>query len=89
MPCEKGLLHLDNQVNKETFRLIIIPGVKTISLTALRQVESFFKSGGNVIFTTQLPEKSVEPGQDKEVKDIISRILGINASYATAGKAFL
>ena len=44
--CEKGLLHLDNQVNKETFRLIIIPGVKTISLTALRQVESFFKSGG-------------------------------------------
>ncbi len=85
---KKGLLHLDNQVNKETFRLIIIPGVKTISLTALRQVESFFKSGGNVIFTTQLPEKSVEPGQDKEVKDIISRILGVNASYATAGKAF-
>lgn len=83
---EKGLLHLDNQVNKETFRLLIVPGVKTISLSTLRQIESFFQSGGNVIFTTQLPEKSVEPGRDQEVKDKIARILAAGSS--ASGKAF-
>lgn len=83
---EKGLLHLDNRVNKETFRLLIVPGVKTISLTTLRQIESFFQSGGNVIFTTQLPEKSVEPGRDQEVKDKIARILAVGSS--ASGKAF-
>lgn len=83
---EKGLLHLDNTVNKETFHLIIVPGVKTISLPTLRQIESFHKAGGSVVFTTQLPQKSVEAGQDKTVKDIISRMLATNASEA--GKAF-
>lgn len=82
---EKGLLHLDNAVNKETFRMIVVPGVKTISLSALQQIEAFYKAGGSVVFTTQLPQKSVEPGQDKKVKDIISSMLAPNASEA--GKA--
>ena len=39
-----------------------------------------------MIFTTQLPEKSVEPGRDQEVKDKIARILAVGSS--ASGKAF-
>lgn len=88
--CEikDGLLHLDNKINKETFRLIIVPGMKTISLSNLQKIELFHQSGGSVIFTTRLPEKSVEPGKDKEVKEMVSRMLSENNRRSSCGKAF-
>ena len=88
--CEiqNGLLHLNNHINKETFRLVIVPGMKTISLANLQKIETFYKTGGNVIFTTQLPEKSVEPGKDKEIKKIINRMITGNKSQSSSGKAF-
>lgn len=85
--CEikDGLLLLDNRVNKEAFRMVIIPGMKTISFSNLKKIESFLKAGGNVVFTTQLPRKSVEPGKDKEIQTIVNRIL---SRRPTSGKAF-
>lgn len=85
--CEikDGLLQLDNRVNKEAFRMVIIPGMKTISFSNLKKIESFLEAGGNVVFTTQLPRKSVEPGKDKEIQTIVNRIL---SRRPTSGKAF-
>lgn len=85
--CEikDGLLLLDNRVNKEAFRMVIIPGMKTISFSNLKKIESFLEAGGNVVFTTQLPRKSVEPGKDKEIQTIVNRIL---SRRPTSGKAF-
>lgn len=84
-----GLLHLDNKINKEAFRLIILPGMKTISLANLQKIASFHQAGGSVIFTTQLPEKSVEPGKDGEVKKIINRMLSESSNrQSSSGKVF-
>ena len=83
-----GLLHLDNKINKEAFRLIILPGMKTISLANLQKIASFHQAGGSVIFTTQLPEKSVEPGKDGEVKKIINRMLSESNRQSSSGKVF-
>lgn len=83
-----GLLHLDNKINKEAFRLIILPGMKTISLANLQKIASFHQAGGSVIFTTQLPEKSVEPGKDGEVKKIINRMLSESKRQSSSGKVF-
>lgn len=84
--CEikDGLLHLDNKVNKEAFRMVIIPGMKTISLSNLQKIESFLKAGGNVVFTTQLPQKSVERGKDKEIQKMVDRML---SGKPASGKA--
>lgn len=88
--CEvkDGMLHLDNKINKEVFQLIILPGMKTISLSNLQKIEAFRQAGGSVIFTTQLPQKSVEPGKDKEVKKLVSRMLSESGKRSSSGKAF-
>lgn len=69
------VLCLDNPINKEKFRVLIVPGMKTISLANLRKIEAFHKAGGHVLFTTQLPVLSVEFGKSEQVKEIISRML--------------
>ncbi len=52
------MLHLDNKVNHQHYRVLILPGVKCISPECLRTVERFRRAGGRVIFTTALPETS-------------------------------
>lgn len=54
----KGALHMDNRVNHQHFRVLILPGVKCISEECLRTAEQFRKAGGRVIFTTALPAQS-------------------------------
>lgn len=57
-PAGRGMLHLDNKVNHQHYRVLILPGVKCISPECLRTVERFRRAGGQVIFTTALPETS-------------------------------
>ena len=57
-PVRGGQLHLDNEVNHQHYRVLILPGVKCISPECLRVVERFRKAGGRVIFTTSLPDRS-------------------------------
>lgn len=71
---KKGWLYLDNKVNDEAFRVVIIPAMKTISLKNLKKLEDFCDKGGILIFTTRLPQKSVESGKDDEVKCIMNRL---------------
>lgn len=81
-----GLLHLTNAINHETFQLVIIPGMKTISVSNMRIIEKFYRAGGSVLFTTKLPSKSVEPGKDQEVQRIIKRLFA--KQHKAGGKVF-
>jgi len=78
-----GKLLLSNKVNREEFSVLIIPSCKTISLTNLKKISDFYKKGGNLVFTTQLPTHSAEPGKDKEVVAIINSILSGNEQAGT------
>jgi hypothetical protein len=91
---DKGL-HLQNIINWEDFRVLIIPSCKTISISNLQKINSFYKQGGMIIFTTQLPSKSVEASKDKEVISIVhsifpegDKINGNIQSKKKGGKAF-
>lgn len=84
--AENGNLYLDNPTNKETFRLLIVPGMQTISLASLKKIETFYKSGGYVLFTTVLPSRSVEFRKDKEVRKIVKKMLSV--SLEKGGRAF-
>lgn len=61
-PVRKGMLHLDNEVNRQQYRVLLLPGVKCISPECLRTAERFRRAGGRVIFTTALPECSTQFG---------------------------
>jgi hypothetical protein len=70
-----GELHLQNKTNWENFKLLIVPSCKTISCSNLKKIKDFYKNGGKVIFTTQLPAKSVETGKDKRITLLMQSIL--------------
>jgi hypothetical protein len=69
-------LRLNNTTNREQYRVIIIPGGKVISWSNLRKLQQFCQSGGRVIATTQLPEKSAEFGHDADVRRTIRAMFG-------------
>jgi hypothetical protein len=66
-----GRLTLDNAVNRQVYRTMILPGGDVIGLAALRKLKAFWEAGGVVIATTQLPSRSAEFGQDTEVCSLV------------------
>ena len=60
-------LKLDNKINHEDYKVVILPGHKTIRWSNLKKVKEFYDHGGKVIATGQLPGKSAEFGHDADV----------------------
>ena len=70
----KGKLHLQNIRNFEDYQAIVVPACKTISRSNLQKIHQFYQQGGVVVFTTALPFKSSEKGQDQAISDLIELI---------------
>lgn len=83
-------LHLQNTTNWEDFQVLVIPSCKTISVSNLQKIKSFYDQGGKVIFTTQLPSKSVEAGKDDIILQMIKSILpeGVISKNNNGGMVF-
>ena len=78
-----GMLNMNNPVNHEHFSVILLPGVKVISLSNLRKIEEAWAQGVKVVFTTQCPEQAAdETGGDEEVKAIVARMLASEENKA-------
>jgi len=67
-------LELKNRVNHESYKVLIIPSCYMISLSNMRKVTDFYNSGGMVLFTTRLPNKSSELGKETELDSLIRSI---------------
>ncbi len=87
--CEvKGTtLCLNNAVNHEQYRAVVLPGSKVIAASSLRKIAALYDSGGAVIATTWLPCQSAEPGLDGEVRELIQHMFGIDPTDAAKRKA--
>ena len=78
-----GRLDMNNPVNHEHFAVLVLPGVKVISLSNMRTVEAAWQQGVKVIFTTQCPCQSADgPEGDAEVQAIVARMLAPTANQA-------
>ncbi len=84
-------LRLNNQINREQYRVIILPGSRAIHRSNLDKARRFYDNGGVVIATTRLPEWSAEFGQDAPVRETVVALFGSNsppgASTPTASLA--
>jgi hypothetical protein len=60
-------LKLNNKINHEEYKVVILPGHKTIRWSSLKKIREFYDQGGKVIATGQLPDKSAEFGHDADV----------------------
>jgi hypothetical protein len=67
-------LRLENEINYEDYRVMIIPSVSTIHWNNLQKIKAFYEAGGKVIATTQLPHLSAELGRDADVSKAIAEI---------------
>ncbi|WP_346854546.1 glycosyl hydrolase [uncultured Draconibacterium sp.] len=82
----KSTLNLNNKTNWQSYKVLLIPGGKVISLKTLHKVKKFYDAGGTVVATTMLPSIASElPVNDKEALEnnakaqaIIKDIFGID-----------
>lgn len=77
-------IQLTNKINQENFKIMMIPGSRTIQLSNLQKIKKFYDQGGKVIATTMLPDHAAEVNKGKEdkgeeVRRIIKEIFGADA----------
>lgn len=68
-----------NEVNREQYRAVILPGGAVISVAALKKLKAFWDAGGTVIATSLLPSQSAEFGHDDEVRQLVADMFGDSA----------
>ena len=78
-----GSLHLSNDRNPETYRILILPNMSVINATSAATIREFYDRGGAVIATTRLPDASAEPGRDAEVREAMAAVFGAAAGTAS------
>ena len=72
---KRGTLDLSGTKQYNSFRTLIIPASKTISVSTLNQAAALYEAGGKVIFTSQLPTRSAEAGADDWVVTLMGELL--------------
>ncbi len=69
-----GVLHLQNEINWEEYKILVLPSCKTISVSNLQKIKNFYENGGSIIFTTRLPSIAVETGKNEDIVNLIRSI---------------
>ncbi len=77
-----NVLELDNKMNYEQYRVIVIPSSVMIELSNLEKIKEFYDNGGKVIATGVLPYLSYEKGKNEQVTAIIEEMFGNPVAYS-------
>ncbi len=75
-----GQLVLPNRIHPGRFRILVLPGHKTIRWSSLQKIQAFHDQGGSVIATGRLPSKSAEFGHDEDVVRTVQSLFGTDQS---------
>lgn len=82
-----GVLYLNNERNRESFRVVVLPATSLISLSNLRVLKEFYDGGGKLIATGVLPTAAAEydptGAADAEVRRLTEKIFGHDACDPT------
>lgn len=80
--CEKNL-----DVSDQSFKILILPGMRTIRWSTLIRAQEFFHNGGIVIAAGSVPESSDRAGaSDPELDKIVKELFGVTAAEMDTGK---
>lgn len=84
-----GLLHLENEVNYEDYRVMILPSMGVISLSNLQKVKEFYDKGGIVISVGTVPTRATKAEEDAAVKALAEELFSVaEKTNAAGGKAY-
>ncbi|MDI9430531.1 MAG: glycosyl hydrolase [Planctomycetota bacterium] len=80
---EDNELVLKNEIHPGRFKVLVLPGHRTIRWSNLQKIKAFHDAGGKVIATGELPSKSAEFGHDADVAAAITALFAEKSSAAT------
>jgi len=88
MKIKGSTLELENKVNNQNYKVLILPGQTVISLKALQRIKAYYDNGGVVVATSLLPSKASELtgnvkvtiANNQKVQAIIQEMFGIDSS---------
>lgn len=70
-----GTIRMNSGESWQEYRLLIIPSGKVISVETLKRVAEYYRSGGKIIFTGELPVVAAEYGRSNELKPLLDEML--------------
>jgi hypothetical protein len=76
-------IQLNNQRHHEQYRVMIMPGSRTIRWSNLQTIQKFYRQGGIVIATTRLPDTAAEFGQNSNVLKTVAEMFTASEPTAT------
>ncbi len=79
-------LVLQNKIHPARFKVLVLPGHKTIRWSNLRKIQAFHDAGGKVIATGTLPSKSAEFGHDADVARAVASMFPAPSDPTTLQK---
>lgn len=72
----EGHLVMENELNRESFTTIILPGVSVISASNMERIHEAWKDGVKVVFTTQTPSRCADfEGDDETIASMVDEML--------------
>ena len=78
------LFKLNNAVNYENYKVLVMPGAKVIDLAVLKKIETFWQADGKVIATTQLPYLATKSEENAEVLAIVTNMFDMTEAEIKA-----
>ena len=74
---KNGVMSLAENIHDQNFKVIILPGIKVISVSVLKKLAEFVRSGGTLISVSELPVFASEKGESKEVGKMCEELFGV------------
>lgn len=75
------------QISNEKYRVLVVAGMKAMHFSSLEKIRDFYRAGGIVLATGELPSASSRKGEnDEEVDAIVRELFGLTAAEARTGK---
>ena len=74
---EDGVLSIKDSIHYQNFRVLILPGMKAMSLKTAEKLKEFVVSGGTLIAVSELPSVSLERGESTKLWEIMIELFGI------------
>lgn len=85
---EKELV-LDNKVNYERYKVLLIPSMSGISSTNLEKIVSYYQNGGQVIFFEKIPLYDVDRESSEHLHRLLSQLFGSSIEKLKSNTTFL
>ena len=75
---DNGILSICNSIHFQKYKLLIMPGMKAMSISAAKKITEFVKTGGTLICVSELPLMETEYAKNDELRKIIRDLFGVN-----------